>query len=155
MGTEYASSLTVYNAFEKGVRIKKVVNDKGLQYAIAIMVKLLSDTMMFVKNSLTAEQLSGYANMFISGNPTLTIDEIVIILTKGINGEYGQIYGNFDYTVLMDWRSQYEGGARADYLEKKHQVSERDEPRTSSTGLGIGAIIKDQIGKRNKPNNNS
>ena len=113
MGSSYAATLTPKQAFENSDNIRKLVKSKGQDYPVTVVTKLLSDSLQFVKHKLQPSQMVAFANMFVSGNPTLTIDEIVLILTKGINGEYGKTYGDFDYMVLTDWRNKYEAGERA------------------------------------------
>jgi hypothetical protein len=151
MGSPYASNLTPALAFESSPNIRKLTKLKGQGYPVTIVTKLLSDSLMFVKHKLQPAQMVAFANMFVSGNPSLTIDELVLILTKGINGEYGRTYGDFDYMVLTEWRNRYEEGDRANYLEEKHQSKQIDSERQSSEGNTLGETIKNQVNKALKP----
>lgn len=145
IGSNYAATLTPAKAFENSPNIRKLIKEKGSNYPVLVVTKLLSDSLMFVKHKLQPKQMAAFANMFVSGNPTLTIDEVVMILTKGINGEYGRTYGDFDYLVLTDWRNQYEAGDRANYLEEKHQSKQRDSERISIGGSTLGDKAKNNL----------
>lgn len=145
MGSNYAATLTPKQAFESSNNIQKLIGSKGQAYPVTIVTKLLSDSLQFVKHKLQPSQMVAFANMFVSGNPSLTIDEIVLMLTKGINGEYGKTYGDFDYMVLTEWRNQYEAGDRANYLEEKHQSKFHDSERISVGGGSLGESAKNNM----------
>ena len=109
---------------------------------------------LLAKHNLTVDQMAGYAEMFVKNNPTLKIDEIILILKKGMNGEYGKHNGFFDYQVLTDWRSAYENGARAEYFEGKNHNSEIGSSlRRSAHGESFGQIAKDSVAKINESKN--
>ena len=131
------------------------MREKGQEYPVAVMTKLLSDSLLFVKHKLEPSQMASFANMFVNNNPTLTIDEVVFLLTKGINGGYGKTYGDFDFSVLSDWRGQYEELDRSIYLESKNQTKGEagSSQRTSAHGNSFGAIVKDSISKINEAKN--
>jgi len=151
IGSNYATALTVKHAFENSTNIQKLVREKGQEYPVAIITKLLSDSLFYVKHKLESSQMAAFANMFVINNPTLTIDEVVFLLTKGINGQYGKTYGDFDYMVLCDWREKYESGDRAIYIENKNYTAPiGDTRRRSATGEKIGDIAKDSIAKLNE-----
>jgi hypothetical protein len=131
ISSDYAMSLTPSKAFEQSDSLVKIKRDIGNDYVIAIVTKLLNDSVMFLKNNLEVSTIAAFARMFVQGNPHLKIDELILILTRGINGDYGKQYGNFDYSVLMEWRSKYESTDKADYLARKNQVHEPNQPRES------------------------
>ena len=105
---------------------------------------------MFVKHKLTSEYKVAFSRMFIASNPSITIDELVLILTKGINGDYGKTYGDFDYMVLTEWRSQYEAHDRALYFENRRQSKQIDNKRVSKSGETLGATIKNHVNSLGK-----
>lgn len=145
MGSSYAAKLTPAAAFENSSNIQKLTRMKGNGYPVAILTKLLNDSLQFVKHKLEPAQMVAYANMFVNKNPTLTIDEVVLILTNGINGEYGKTYGDFDFIVLTEWRNQYEKGDRANHLEEKHTAKYPDSERISVGGGTLGESAKNNM----------
>ena len=145
IGSDFASKLIPQAAFENSDNIQKLNRIKGREFTVLMVTTLLNESLIFVKNRLDPKQMAAYANMFVSQNPTLTIDELVIILTKGINGEYGKSYGDFDYMVLTDWRNQYEKGDRANYLEEKHTSKYPNDQRISIGGSSLGDSAKNNL----------
>ncbi len=150
--SEYACNLTPTLAFENSKdNIRAIIKVKGTDYPIMIVTKMLKECLELIKHNLTVNQMAGYAEMFVKNNPTLKIDEIILILKKGAKGDFGQHQGFFDYHVLNDWLGFYEKNERANYFERRSYTAPvGDSRRTSAHGESIGKIAKDSISKINE-----
>ena len=151
MGSEYAQSLTPAKAFENSSNLRTLGKD-NTELPVLVVTKLLKECLEFIKHNLSVSQMADYAKMFVIGNPSLKLDEVILILSKGMNGDFGEHMGYFDYQVLIKWRSAYETGDRARYLEEKNHTPEvGDTLRRSAKGESFGQIAKDSISKINQP----
>ena len=149
MGSSHAQSLTPALAFENSSNLLALTR-KEKNLPILIITKLLKECLEFLKHNLTLSQMADYAKMFVINNPSLKLDEVILILSKGMNGDFGKHLGYFDYQVLTNWRGAYEKGERARYLENKNYTpSVGDTARRSPNGESFGAIAKDAIEKIN------
>lgn len=151
VGSEFSLKLTVKQAKENSVNVIKLTRQKDEAYVVGLVTKMLNDTMMFIKSDLNLDQLSVMARAFITANPTLTIDEITYILTKGTKGHFGIQYGDFTYLTLMDWMAHYEKNESSDYMEQKNQKSTFGETeRVSKQGESLGDVLKNRINVNKK-----
>lgn len=150
--SKYVSGLTPALAFEQSESLAQIISKNSDDFATAIVTKLFKESLMFVKHDLDTGNLIGFAEMFIAQNENIKLDELILILRKGINGDYGKTYGKFDFSVLNNWRTIYESGEKADYLEHKHQKRAfGSTERTSVQGITAGDTLRKNI---NRLNNN-
>lgn len=146
ISSDFAASLDAKKAFENSDSLVKLSRDRGKDFTTSLVTKILNDSVMFVKNSLSIQMIAAYAQKFISDHPNLKIDEFILILRRGTNGEYGKNFGDFDYTILNKWRGEYESSERADYFEQKNQKSTfGTTERQSKQGESLGDIFKNKM----------
>ena len=100
--------------------IQSIAREQGDEYVIVAVTYLLKEAVFFVGNNLTTNDLVMYAEMFMHQWKTWSIDDITMMLRKGINGEFGKSNKNFSYETLTDWAYQYED-KRLDYIDSAHQ----------------------------------
>ena len=129
-----------------GVQLSKVKNELGDGMAVAMIVKLLNELKAFVPNSLSKDDLNLYAEMIVQNYWYLTIQDIALTFKKGINGDYGKVYGDLKYSHLAEWITAYWGNysqvAESDNTQHREEARVRNDHFKSLEPKKINNFLK-------------
>ena len=118
MLSEKSKSLTVKDAFNSGAHFA-VLSKWNKVETIALVTQMLSETLMLVPNTLTAEQIVYMAESIMIDCENWKPDDILIILRNGKQGKYGTTNKNFSYEAFNMWADAY-AEERQSYIDNKH-----------------------------------
>lgn len=80
------------------------------------LIMILMDLTKYVECHWDQNTVASIAKMIQESFWMLRIDELNYVLNKGINGQYGKIYGKLQYVTLTEWISAYMEGERAETI---------------------------------------
>ena len=87
-----------------------------------------------IKSKLTEQQILHLSIRLISAQPHLRILELVFVLQRALNGDYGQTYNHIGIDTILGWLNRFYHES-ADYTEGRIQNMRIDEARGTQPWL--------------------
>lgn len=121
--SDHANELTLAKA-QQSDQLSLVKKEMGITFAEKMLAGILNEFSVFVQHDLTPITLAIYAKQILATYWYMKIDDIIMCLKNGINGDYGKTYGKFNYSVFAEWMSEYETERDNYYYDKHLEVKE-------------------------------
>lgn len=125
----------------------EISNRLGRPAAVAILVNAFIHAAKLVNldKNLTIEQIGEAANDTLDGHGQLKVEEVKYLLKRAMRTQ--NVYGRFDYNVLMNWIEEYD----AERTEEAVRLSEQRETAEANALPGEvapGAISMEEYMKQ-------
>lgn len=143
IGTAPGSALEAIRA--NGNQISGLVKHAGTEMVDVVLVILLDQ--IFSLTLSPVANLQPFAVMIRRTFWDLRFEEIQYVLSKGINGGYGKIYGHLSYPIIAEWLQEYKETERAATvdaraLERKAEASIKLSACDYEEGSVIDQLVK-------------
>lgn len=103
-----SSGLTIEKSLQspKVFQLKKQLEEADLMKVVVFVIKNFCDSLN-VKDNMNALQVVEAANEFVEKYTHESLEDFILCLKKGKNGEYGPIYNKIDRSVLFSFWAKY------------------------------------------------
>lgn len=118
-----ASELTPAKARE-GLQLSGLRKQHGEKAVHGVVTALIVELTDFVECRVETSVLVAWGYKLQKTFWRLRLAEIVLAFDKGINGDFGKIYGALKYTDLVEWLNKYEALKSDKAIEK--QISHKE-----------------------------
>ena len=135
----------------KGVQISKFKKEIGIEPLHAAITVMLEKFYSLTSTELSTDQILNYAAQLIKDFWMLRLEEIALVLRKGIKGEYGKVYGKISYMTLCDWLNGYLD-SRTNHIDNQHNNQKVFGERDKSEPIKLTISDMEGIIKSNKEN---
>lgn len=99
--------------------LNQLVQKIGKENVVKIIAEQIFSIKDFVKVDFNIESIIKWSHSILSDNPSLSIEDIILSIKRGIKGCYGdKIYGALSYRNLCFWISKYQD-EKIDEIEKQ------------------------------------
>lgn len=124
-------------------QISLMIAENATETAINI-VKSLNNCCVLTNSTISPAILSILAESIMKDYKFLHFGEIILALSNGCKGAYGQIFGQLNYVVIQSWLTKY-SEERIDYdynkhMNRKSDLTFGDSSRTSQPSQVDGII---------------
>lgn len=119
---------------------KREIGEPKLILLLGVWINELSNKFHVGDKNLSGAETSEIANNLIREHWDLKLAEWVLFCDKAGRGEFGQIYGRFDASVIFEWLKIYRTTLRADEIEKRNE--KKDTPLSKTESDNIYKILK-------------
>jgi len=135
--------LTIETA-NQSMQVSRIKKEHGIEAIEAMLSCLITETLMYVKHDpshWSATTILSCVDMLMSSFWMFKIKEFTLAFKKGINGEYGKVYGNIAYTDLVEWLNCY------DKEKSKHaeQLKGIDTPKERMETAAVVGSYKEYV----------
>ena len=135
----------VFNAPEVGIAsIRMEIGEQRLQ---AMMVKWVNSFLDFysTNGTMDAMQVAETINLIIDTYPHYTIYDFKLFFKLAKLGNYGEVYGRMDGSVILSWLRKYD--VRRDTVAQSESIKEQEQykelaKRKKSNGIYYSEYLK-------------
>jgi len=145
VSSRHASQITVHSAL-KSDQLSKIRKEEGEPILVVMVTKMLQEFFKFVPNDMTDEMIVSSAEMIIYQFWMVRIDELIMILNKGMKGEYGKLFGKVYYSTIAEWINHYLEKDRQAHLDLLRQKKKNKTSVIAERSNGDKVNLRDLIG---------
>lgn len=135
-----------------------IKTELGESHVRALMVKWMNSFLKFysVNGTMDANQVADTINLILETYPYYIQEDFKLFFNKAKKGEYGEIFGRLDGSVILSWLKKYD--LSRSEAAKEHSIREQDKfkPLAGQENLFEGTsydqylLIKQQASNGNK-----
>lgn len=136
----------VFRSPEVGiVSIRKELGEYKLK---AMMVKWLNSFLNFysTNGTMDAMQMADTTNLIIEAYPHYTIYDFKLFFKRAKLGDYGEVYGRMDGSVILSWLRKYD--MQRDTLAMEESINESQKYKADKKNIIYQEYVKSKRNKR-------
>lgn len=126
----------------------------GAPMVEALLTKLLHNAFSLTATHFSPDQLAMMAAQIRTAFWMLRMEEIIYAINKGVNGQYGKVFGNLTYIHISEWINLYIAQERdtAIHQQRVNEQKEAQKDFSQWEGIDLAPLIEKFNSKpENKP----